>query len=199
MHVWGAGTNKIDIKISGRHFYHAVRGKESLKQIDCVNKDLALGDPGLLASLMSERCTPSNCKRLGIIPHYLDKENKRLSAFLQNKSSKIIDVYDHPEKVISEIRGCDFIISSSMHGLIISDAFGIPNIRAAFREEDLDSYKIKDYYSIYNIDKPSLLSVCTDSSAKEILNIDYELLFGDYERLFLDNIKQNLIDSFPGV
>lgn len=193
----GAGTNNKNLKISGRHFYHAVRGKESLKQIDSVNENLALGDPGLLVTLMSERCKPSNYKRLGIVPHYLDKDNKNLSSFLQNKSSKIIDVYDHPEKVISEIRGCDFIISSSMHGLIISDAFGIPNIRVAFREEDLDSYKVKDYYSLYNIDNPGLLSVLKDSNAKKLSNIDYDLLFGNYERPYLEDIKQRLYNSFP--
>ena len=182
MHVWGAGTNQRDLSISGRHYYHAVRGEKSLIQLQGEHKNVAFGDPGLLVSLMAEKCKPSNHKKLGLIPHYIDKEHKNLSVFMQNKSSKIIDVYDHPEKVISEIRRCEFIISSSMHGLIIADAFGIPNVRVVLRESDLDSYKFEDYYSIYDGVGNEFISAF-DDNVKEFVNIDYESIFDDYNRL----------------
>lgn len=195
MHVWGAGTNTRNILIPGKHYYHAVRGKYSLSQINNSSAEVALGDPGLLAVLLSDKCKPANPKRLGVIPHFLDKNNSKILEILTSEpSSKIIDVYDKPEKVISEVRGCDFILSSSMHGLIMADAFEIPNVRAVFRPDDINSFKFEDYYSIYDDVEPSMI----DFSSKESSStLDYDVVKENYTRNNLLEIGKNLLASFP--
>lgn len=80
------------------------------------------GDPGLLAA----RFVPNfskHCFESGIIPHYVDKEHKEVSAF---KGAKIDVLTDDPVEAIDYIYSCERIYSSSLHGIIIAHALGIP-------------------------------------------------------------------------
>jgi len=83
----------------------------------------ALADPGLLA----DELVPIEEKEfdLGIVPHWTDTTLEKNPVFKQF-NPKIIRVSDDPLKVISEIGRCKKIVSSSLHGIILADAFGIP-------------------------------------------------------------------------
>ncbi len=81
------------------------------------------GDPGLLANEL----VPISDKiyDLGLVPHWTDHSlelDKRFTKY----DPKIIRVAEDPLKVISEIGQCKKIVSSSLHGIILADAFGIP-------------------------------------------------------------------------
>ena len=55
------------------------------------------------------------------------------------------------QDVIDEIKKCECVISSSLHGLIISDAYGIANVRVKFSDSIKGGdFKYKDYYSGVN-------------------------------------------------
>lgn len=83
----------------------------------------AYGDPGLLADeLVKEQDKEYN---LGLIPHWTDKTLEHDPRFLKY-NPKIIRVEDDPLKVIGEIGRCKKIVSSSLHGIILADAFAIP-------------------------------------------------------------------------
>ena len=57
---------------------------------------------------------------------------------------------------ITEIAQSEMILSSSLHGLIIADAFRIPNKRIYFTEAPLGSgIKFDDYYSAYGVMAPA--------------------------------------------
>lgn len=88
-----------------------------------VKGNFILADPGLIA----DELVPLDDKKynLGIIPHWTDYTLEKDSRFLKY-SPKIIRVSDDPIKVIREIGQCKKIISSSLHGIILADAFGIP-------------------------------------------------------------------------
>ena len=88
-----------------------------------VKGSFALGDPGLLAD---ELVGYQDKKwELGIIPHWTDHTLEKNPIFLKY-NPKIIRVSDDPLKVIREIGSCKKIVSSSLHGIILADAFGIP-------------------------------------------------------------------------
>lgn len=85
--------------------------------------DFILADPGLLA----DELVPNQDKvyNLGVIPHWTDITLENDPRFLKF-NPKIIRVSDDPLKVIAEIAQCKKIVSSSLHGIILADAFGIP-------------------------------------------------------------------------
>jgi pyruvyltransferase len=98
----------------------ALRGPLSAKDI---KGDFVLGDMGLLA----DELVPEQDKiyELGIVPHWSDTELEHNPIFTKYHP-KIIRVDDDPLKVIKEIGQCKKIVSSSLHGIILADAFNIP-------------------------------------------------------------------------
>ena len=131
----------------------SVRGKITQHNLGLENREIALGDPGLLVSYLYPQIKQKKYK-LGIIPHFFDKVdckfNKYLNRFQQDV--QIIDVQRHPEEVIDDIKQCENIISSSLHGLVVADSFNIPNImfinNFTMPERGV---KYKDYYSAFGI------------------------------------------------
>lgn len=81
------------------------------------------GDPGLLA----DELVPIQEKiyDLGLVPHWSDTKLAQDGRFLKY-NPKIINVADDPLKVIAEIGQCKKIVSSSLHGIVLADAMGIP-------------------------------------------------------------------------
>src|SRR5690606_14838494 len=65
----------------------------------------------------------------GFVPHYEDKDDARFIELHRPfpKQTTIIDVKNEPIAVINKIDQCEFILSSSLHGLITADSLGIPN------------------------------------------------------------------------
>lgn len=129
----------------------AVRGKLTLSNIQGDTSHIKMGDPGLLMSYVY----PQACKvkyRLGIIPHFVDKDGDIIKKWKETFGPNVlfIDVLKSPRRVINEIKQCAAIVSSSLHGLIIADAFHIPNVRFVDRKTMPTSfydYKFDDYYS----------------------------------------------------
>lgn len=115
--VVGAGAMFWD---SVLHLEHtnvlAVRGPLSAAMVD---RDVALGDPGLMASLII-RPQPVTYD-LGIIPHWSDTSLAERFSY-----GTVIDVKRGPMAVMTDIAKCRKVVSSSLHGIICADAFGIP-------------------------------------------------------------------------
>lgn len=100
----------------------AVRGPLTAKALG-LGSNVLLADPGLLADeLVGFRDKEYD---LGIVSHWTDTSLEHDPRF-KKYSPKIIRVGDDPVKVIEEIAKCKKIISSSLHGIIIADAYGIP-------------------------------------------------------------------------
>lgn len=196
LHVWGSGTDAPDRVFSDRHYYHAVRGKLTRDQIDGGQvQGVALGDPGLLVSDWWEgRPRPGKRYRLGFIPHYVDRQAAVVDYAMTLSGVKLIDVYWPIEEILRTVQECEFIISSSMHGLIVSDAFGVPNRRIAISRGVISDYKFDDYYSAFGLDSPICL---TPEAFFSHGNAPFDTLVGDYVRPGLDEIKKALVAAFP--
>lgn len=196
LHVWGSGAGSSEDRLSSRHYYHAVRGE--LTQA-CVERQcgpvagLAKGDPGLLAAeYWSGRPRPPKKYRLGVIPHFVDQTSPFIRTLLELEGSHMIDVFLPPAEVIREILMCDHVVSSSLHGLIVSDAFQIPNRRIIVSEQVKFDMKYDDYYSAFGLRQPAPLGV--QGLTKKH---DPERLVEGYQEKNIDRICSALIQSFP--
>lgn len=146
--VCGSGLiAPVVTKIPGRAV--AVRGELSLRALASRPDDVLLGDP---AVLVSELVTPPPRKRhqFGFVPHVRSVE--RWQAW-NPKGHRLIDPSAPVWKVVEEIAACETIISQSLHGLIVADALGVPNVWVAPSENMMGSrFKFDDYFT--TIDEP---------------------------------------------
>lgn len=197
LHIWGTGTGSEQAHYSGRHYYHAVRGTLTRDQIDGLHGSPVLGDPGLLAPwVLGEREQPVAKRiRVGIIPHYADQAEPAVAELLAAiPGARLINVFSPVKQVLAEIASCDFVLSSSMHGLIVADSFGVPNQWLLLSRGRISEYKFADYYSAFGISGIQPLLPQTVLQGGEGL---LERLRADYARPGLAQIQQALVGSFP--
>lgn len=119
--IAGAGKLHRETKLSFPNAtILAVRGPLTARGL---RGDFVLADPGLLA----DELVKIEDKRydLGLVPHWTDTRLEHDPRFLKYHP-RIIRVRDDPLEVIREIGRCKKIVSSSLHGIILADAFGIP-------------------------------------------------------------------------
>ncbi len=136
---------------------YALRGKLSLNQLmrlQDVNKDVVLGDGGLLASELVDKSSIACKYDLGIVPHYADAKNE-IFAEVQKKipNSTILDARKDPILFLKDLCECEAIISTAMHPLIAADSLCIPNLWVRISEKTTSRYKFHDYYSVFDLKK----------------------------------------------
>lgn len=191
-HVWGTGFIEEAPLHKSKHIYHATRGLNSASLLS--NKNITIfGDPGLLADKLINSAQIQKRHQIGIVPHYKDRDHVTTIQLQNNlKGAKVIDVFQPPKEVITQIAQCHFILSSSLHGLITADSLRIPNLRiqvsSAIRGGD---WKFNDYYSAFGVEPLKV-------QADQINNPDdLSPWIEQYDRPKLDEIKDRLYDSFP--
>ncbi len=195
LHIWGTGTDAPDLSFSSRHHYHALRGVKSCEQVAGLLHSPALGDPGLLAGHWWDgRARPAKSHRVGIIPHYVDREHPAVIEAAKLPGVLLIDVFWPVEGVLRAIQSCNFVLSSSMHGLIVADAFDVPNRRLRLSNGLISDFKFVDYYSAFSLAEPLPLD---SSSLGRLEKEDVAELVGEYERPGLLDLQAGLVHSFP--
>jgi pyruvyltransferase len=118
----------------------ALRGPLSAKGF---KGDYVLGDPGLLAA---DLVRVDKTYELGIIPHWSDTALEDRYEF-KGFNPRIIRASGDPIEVVKEIGRCKRVVSSSLHGVIVADAFGIPRrieMAKIFAREGGD-FKFRDH------------------------------------------------------
>lgn len=114
----------------------AVRGKLTADALGF--KKVPLGDLGLLASRIWTK-EPARYD-IGVVRHYVDHEDYPFADI-------VIDATEPPEQVIKKISSCRVIMSSSLHGIIVADSYGIPNMRIARDDVITGDWKWVDHKS----------------------------------------------------
>ncbi len=158
--VWGAGVIDSAAELPQKpKKVLAVRGpltRDYLLErgIQCPE---VYGDPALLVPYIYSPKVEKKYK-LGIIPHYSDYDTPVLDKFKNNEDVLFIKMegYDKWTDVIDGILSCEKIVSSSLHGLIIAEAYGVPNLWAEIKGELLGGhFKFHDFFMSIKRDRKS--------------------------------------------
>ena len=154
--VWGGGSkgNWLDAKHLSRIKIHAVRGPLTAEALK-LPSDIPLGDPALLLPLLvprtierhertlviphlsrslkmkaSQRCQITGCDEMIITLVYMDRQyQKRWSVRGFCRMCKYYLLGGLPvsfRTAIEKIGGASFVLTASLHGAILAQAYGIP-------------------------------------------------------------------------
>ncbi len=129
IHVWGSGLMHPAVlsNFGNRLITHSVRGPLTRSALSLDRQELPLGDAGLLASRMYKTGSEKRFA-IGLLPHHTQDNDPRIKALAASlPDCTIISANQNPEPVARAIAECDFVLSSSLHGLIVSDSLGVPN------------------------------------------------------------------------
>jgi len=139
--IWGSGLIQNDKYKIPQCRILALRGKLTAKNID-IDCEI-FSDPAILLPIIYNPQIEKQHK-LGIIEHYIDQG-------LYNGSGFKINVIQNWKTFVDQIKSCDSILSSSLHGLIISEAYGIPCQRMILSDNITGGdFKFLDYLSASN-------------------------------------------------
>ena len=149
--IWGAGLISGDYKpLSFPIEVRAVRGPLTRKVlcekgIDCP---AVYGDPALLLPLFYQPI-PKKLYKITVVPHYVDADSEVVAKYREKDGFYVVDVKDYADwrDVIDAIVSSDFVISSSLHGLVVAEAYGIPSLWVEFSDKILGKwFKYIDFY-----------------------------------------------------
>jgi len=125
--IWGAGllhpvqgtgfVDHVDIALVRGPITAALLGLELSE----------FGDPGLLINAVWPQDRAPNGK-IGIVPHHSLVDDPVLQALIASDTRyQLIDPRGQAQDVCAAIAACDHVFASSLHGLIVADAYGVPN------------------------------------------------------------------------
>lgn len=146
--IWGTGFLRYDQTplVQPMHIA-AVRGPLSRQKylaagIDCPE---LYGDAALLYPLYYKPALPKTY-RLGVIAHYREQHLPAFQQLADQAGVKMINILGGIQEVIDDIVSCEVVASSSLHGLIASDAYGVPSVWLRASELPMgDYFKFRDY------------------------------------------------------
>jgi len=152
--IWSAGfmyPKSRPVRYGPNTRFLGVRGHDTEAAIVPARPaDLAIGDGGLLVGSLFGHGRVTKKYDIGIIPHMSDVRAAASLGLPGWAGAKIIDVLAPLEQVLQDIAACRRIASSSLHGIVTADAFGIPSCYAVFeggRVVEGDGFKYADYAS----------------------------------------------------
>jgi len=206
-YIWTSGMMYNTHRINIKNDPIAVRGKLTLNQFDNDTSNTVLGDGGLiLERIYKPVAGKGNRYKLGVFPNYVDIVNmmdnpiKKFEVF-NSEDVILIDPRNYIETVIDQVCSCDNIITSSLHGAVTCDSYGINYGVFSARETDIaihrmqGSFKFRDYYSIFdiNFNQPDLF-LNNNTSIEQCLSICRPV-----NKPGLETIKEQLVKSIDRI
>jgi len=170
--VWGSGF--IDSRDGmtvrpGKVF--AVRGPLTRRKllelgVECPE---VYGDPALLCPMLYPP-SPVKRYRLGIVPHWTERDSPLLASLRERPDVGVVDVLLDVDEVVRQITECEAIASSSLHGLIVAAAYGVPSVWVKMSGDiGGDDFKFHDYFLSVGRDNAVPLQLAKDTSLEALL------------------------------
>jgi hypothetical protein len=195
--VWGSGIIDHEQEISEADF-RAVRGPRTREHLLKLGFDCpaVFGDPALL---LPKYYHPEIEKKaeLGIIPHYHDFNDAK-EIFSGREGVEVLDLLTMDvEETTSEILGYKRVLSTSLHGLIVAHAYGIPAIWIKMSDKIFgNDIKYFDYMDSVGMEiyKPAFI-------AKAPTEEEIQKMFSKYpvlpEEIKVPELQEKLMEVCP--
>jgi pyruvyltransferase len=170
--VWGAGCISADCPIPTGLNVLAVRGPLTWKRLRQAGYQVpaVFGDPGLLMPLVWPLRAGRIVHEWGIIPHFQEFAHpaiaplhvpsrwQRLLGKLRGREVICINPLGSVRKYLAQLSRCRAIAASSLHGLVMAEAYGKPAVWLQLPDGDRKTslmggdFKFRDFY--HGIGKP---------------------------------------------
>jgi pyruvyltransferase len=119
--VWGTGVQHDRRYTATTATFLAVRGPITRSCIDGATVPQVYGDPALLLPEVYDPRVEVR-HRIGVMPHFVDAK----PAQRRYPDALYINVKGGWRAVVRQMKSCERIITTSLHGVIAADAYGIP-------------------------------------------------------------------------
>ena len=119
----------------------ALRGRLTRELVRGGN-DAVLGDPGLLITDFIEK--PPTDTYTAIVPHWQDID-RMVNTY---PNCVLADVTGPAADAINVIASAERVISSSLHGIVLADAYGLPRMWDYFDGTQSKGFKFRDYGTV---------------------------------------------------
>ena len=167
--IWGSGligglspTKVAHLAERAPREVHAVRGRLTR---EALGRDLGwsvpevYGDPALLLPRWyTPRPSSHTRDRIALVPHYMHLD--LLPPQLPD-DVVVVDVRQGPEEVVDQIASARACISSSLHGLVVAQAYEVPWTWLRIGEKKLhgDTFKFEDFFTTLDREAVQLLDL----------------------------------------
>ena len=138
--------------------------------------------------------------RLGIIPHVVDLHHPVIEEIRENHADVILIIdlahYEKWTDVIDQICSCEKVMSSSLHGLIVSDAYLVPNCWVELTGKILGGhFKFHDYAS--SVERRFINPIVIDTF-KSITDLEQMSdVFSHADARMIQELQQGLLAVAP--
>jgi len=178
-YVWGTGCiDEHHVGNKPRKVY-SVRGPLTREVLLKRGWDVpeVYGDPALLFPKIYNPTIEKKYK-IGLIPHCVDfhsLDGLKAINHMEDMGVKIINVTAGIYEFIDQLKECEMIISSSLHGLIAADAYGIPNHRVKISKLLLGGdFKYLDHYASVKREHYEPLQLTETTTLDEVNSLKFE-------------------------
>ena len=166
--VWGAGAiSPTHLPALAPRRICAVRGPLTRERLEAVGMacPAVYGDPALLLSRFYKPKGPRH-NRVAVVPNYIDADLPVVAHLVEAEQAVLIrpDAPGHWLDFVDGIAGASFVIASSLHGLVVAEAYGVPAVWAKFSDRIYGGdFKYLDFYA--SIGKPGQTPVVVTGEA----------------------------------
>lgn len=192
--VWGTGSfgNEKPYMFNRNAEYLAVRGPLTRSRL--IDRDIECpriyGDPALLTPMVYYPAIEKKYE-IGLVLRWSETEWLGKSV---GPGVKLIDLGTrNVEDVLDQILSCKYIITSSLHGLIIADAYGIPNAWLSSNSPAGFEFKFYDYFlSVDKVRHATEFEITENDASVDVLEEAFEF---DSRKIQFD--ASALLDACP--
>jgi len=145
--VWGYGAKRpVPIIVPKGAVILATRGKYTADLLRGVKKPTVFGDPALLISNVFKAPTRTEQYEIGILPHFTDA---KYFTHIRHPRVKVMDILSDKWGIIRDMHKCRIIMSTSLHGCIVAEAYGLPVVWMETAKSIVGGFEFKwnDYFS----------------------------------------------------